>query len=538
MNIEKIILKNYKGFRNFNLGFSKGINILVGNNGEGKSTILEAINLGLSGIIEGRYLKNDLNQYIFNKESVDEYLESLKGNPKPLPSILIELYFKCDTEEELAEFKGNNNSLKEDTRGLSFKIKFDEEYKKEYEELLKRKQEILTLPIEYYSIEWKSFGRDSLTQRSIPLKSVLIDSASAKYKNGSDVYISRILNNNLQSDDRVSLLQAFRQMKEEFKTNGAIGEINNKINDKDTKNRLEISIDLSNRSAIENLMTYLNDIPFHHLGKGQQSIIKTNLALSHNITKEAQLLLIEEPENHLSHTKLNELMKLISDETKDKQVIIVTHSNFVANKLGLEHLILLNKEKVIKLTNLTPDTYKFFKRIPGYDTLRLVLSEKAVLVEGDSDELIFQKAYMKENNGKLPIEDGIDVISCKLSFKRFLEIASPLEKKVCVITDNDGDYNKNILKKYSNYIDKSNIKISGSEENNYNTLEPQLIAVNDIQKISDVVRGVKAKGDLFNSLSKYMQDNKTEVALKIFETKEEIVFPDYIIKVVKWCKDE
>jgi putative ATP-dependent endonuclease of OLD family len=58
--------------------------------------------------------------------------------------------------------------------------------------------------------------------------------------------------------------------------------------------------------------------------------------------------------------------------------------------------------------------------LAGYETLRLILTEKAVLVEGPSDELVFQKLYMQENDRKLPIEDGIDVISVQsLAFKRF-----------------------------------------------------------------------------------------------------------------------
>jgi predicted ATP-dependent endonuclease of OLD family len=32
-------------------------------------------------------------------------------------------------------------------------------------------------------------------------------------------------------------------------------------------------------------------------------------------------------------------------------------------------------------------------KLPGYDTLRLILCNKAILVEGPSDELIVQKAY-------------------------------------------------------------------------------------------------------------------------------------------------
>lgn len=60
-------------------------------------------------------------------------------------------------------------------------------------------------------------------------------------------------------------------------------------------------------------------------------------------------------------------------------------------------------------------------------------------MEGDSDELVVQKAYMHTHNGRLPIQDGIDVISAGTSFLRFLVVADSLHKTVAVVTDNDGD---------------------------------------------------------------------------------------------------
>lgn len=42
-----------------------------------------------------------------------------------------------------------------------------------------------------------------------------------------------------------------------------------------------------------------------------------------------------------------------------------------------------------KITELDPTTVSYFQRLPGYDTLRLVLAKKVVLVEGPSDEIIF-----------------------------------------------------------------------------------------------------------------------------------------------------
>lgn len=45
------------------------------------------------------------------------------------------------------------------------------------------------------------------------------------------------------------------------------------------------------------------------------------------------------------------------------------------------------------MTVLTPDTYSYFKKLPGYDTLRLILAHRVILVEGPSDDLIVQHAY-------------------------------------------------------------------------------------------------------------------------------------------------
>ena len=94
-------------------------------------------------------------------------------------------------------------------------------------------------------------------------------------------------------------------------------------------------------------------------------------------------------------------------------------------------------QKITKITELS--SAGFFKKIAGYDTLRLLLCEKAILVEGASDELVIQKAYMETHEGRLPIQDNIDVISVGTSFLRFLELASVLGIKVAVVTDNDGD---------------------------------------------------------------------------------------------------
>lgn len=90
MNIEKVNIENYKCFKGkFTIEFNPGVNILVGDNEAGKSTILEAINLSLTGIIGGRYLKNELSQYLFNREVVSHYLFELRRGNNPVPPQII-----------------------------------------------------------------------------------------------------------------------------------------------------------------------------------------------------------------------------------------------------------------------------------------------------------------------------------------------------------------------------------------------------------------------------------------------------------------
>lgn len=77
MYIEKVKIKNFKCYRDFEIRLNKGINIVAGDNDAGKSTILEAINLALTGIIHGKNIWYELFQYMFNKICVKGYLLSL-----------------------------------------------------------------------------------------------------------------------------------------------------------------------------------------------------------------------------------------------------------------------------------------------------------------------------------------------------------------------------------------------------------------------------------------------------------------------------
>jgi len=543
MKLKQLKVKNYKVLRNFSLSFTPELNIIVGDNEAGKSTILECINLALTGFVAGRFVKNELSQHLFNNEAVREYLASIKTpSPKELPEILVEIDFD---DGSYPEFEGNWNSEKMAKCGFAFRVAFNESFKAEFEALVKS-GDVDSLPIEYYDVSWCSYSREQITTRAIPMKSALIDSASSRYQNGSDIYISRIIRNLLSTEETISVSQAHRKMKEAFSKEEAIAKINSKIGTsaKVSNKAVKLSVEFPGKHDWEeSLATFLDEVPFQHVGKGEQCLVKANLALSMKEAKEAAILLLEEPENHLSHGNLNRLIRDLRGKGAGKQIIITTHSSFVANKLGLDSLILIHQQTPTRFENLEPSTKRFFEKISGYDTLRLVLAKKAILVEGDSDELIVQKAYF-DKYFKLPIEDGIDVISVGTAFLRFLEIAERIKKPTVVVIDNDGDPEA-VKKKFERYlnnpgfdfvsfsfdstVDADTLEFRGKPFN-YNTLEPKLVKANSFDLIQKIL-GVNCKS--IDDLHLHMRANKTDSALKIFESKEKIAFPQYILDAIK-----
>ena len=54
MHITKVVIKNYRCLNETTVDLNAHLNILVGNNECGKSTFLEAVNLALSGLLNGR----------------------------------------------------------------------------------------------------------------------------------------------------------------------------------------------------------------------------------------------------------------------------------------------------------------------------------------------------------------------------------------------------------------------------------------------------------------------------------------------------
>ncbi|MEV7165732.1 ATP-dependent nuclease [Streptomyces microflavus] len=526
--LAKIVIQNYRTFRNFKLTFDPEMNILVGNNDAGKSTILEAISLALTGRLRGRPLAQDLSPYLFHKDVTAEYITDLQeGRDTKPPEIIIDLFL--DSKTAPAELMGTNNLLKANEPGVRIRVALNPDYEPEYKEFIKNPSQVRLVPTEYYKVDWLAFSGNGITFRSIPATASLIDAANIHLQSGVDYYMKHIIDSYLKADERVKLTRAYRNLRETFAEDDSIVKINEALrgSPSDVSDReLTLNIDVSQKSSWESgIVPHLDDLPFHFVGKGEQSTLKILLALNKKV-EDAHIVLVEEPENHLSFPNLGKLVKKISDKCVGKQVFITTHSSYVLNKLGLENLVLLSPVEGVRLDSLPSDTQNYFRKLSGYDTLRVVLARRSLLVEGPSDELVVQRAY-KDVHGVLPAEDGVDVINVRgLSFKRFLDIASLLEQnRVAVITDNDGKDPAVVRGGFAAYGPYRNISIHVGANAAIKTLEPQLYEANNLTVMNTVLgKSFESPDDLLT----YMKNNKTTCALAIFESAHTINMPEYI----------
>jgi hypothetical protein len=283
-------------------------------------------------------------------------------------------------------------------------------------------------------------------------------------------------------------------------------------------------MDQSARSSWEGAVTpHVDKVPFSMSGQGQQAAIKISLAMSRQSDR-ANFVMVEEPENHLSHTSLSVLMSRMSTLAGDQQQLFVTtHSSFVLNRLGLDALLLVGPSNAPKIPDLSPDTVAYFQKLPGYDTLRMVLASKVVLVEGPSDEIVFERIF-KDIYGVRPMECGIDVLSMRgLSLRRCLELCAALDKKVAALRDNDGKEPIALRASISEWLLDGRRELFIGDVADGNTLEPQLIHFNDDADLRQVLQ-IAPQADLLT----WMSREKTEAALRIAESREVLTPPDYM----------
>lgn len=534
LKISKLKIINYKLFQNVIIEMNDTMNIFVGENDSGKTTILEALSMVLTGKIGGSNIANRVNLDWFNTNVRKGFIEAIKaGNTPALPTIEIEAYFSAPDKDEISTkvYKGTNNSLHEDTEGVKVEILFDTQYSTVYKQLLSDGK-IKDIPIEYYKVNFRSFAIPEYYAQTTAKKVACIDTTKRDYGPVLSRFVSGSINEYLTEEDMTELRHAYRANRHEFTDNQAVKRLNEKLQQSHSFDGKVITLNLRESGIDEwkgDMSISLDGIPLENSGLGTQNMFKSEIFLLQN--SDVDILIIEEPENNLSYANMSVLISKLS-ESKEKQLFISTHSSFVANKLGLQYLHLVANNGIIPFKMLSQDTYDYFLKLPGYNTLRILLANHAILVEGPADELIVQRAYI-DNYGKQPIEAGIDVVTVdSLAFQRYCELSSLIKKPITIVTDNDGNVQK-VKERYKKYGEL--VTLCVESDNSLNTLEPSVLAVNldNFGEFKEIVYyGKDIESRDIESIKNFMLGNKTEWSMRVLTSKKRIKYPTYILEAI------
>ncbi len=390
------------------------------------------------------------------------------------------------------------------------------------------------LPVEYYEVSWHSFADQRLGKRPRELATSYIDSRTIRSTAGVDYHTRQMLSEHLDGRERAAISLAHRRSRQEI-TEETLAPINERIGRDSEKlhhKPIGLQMDQSSRTSWEiGIVPQVEDIPFAMSGQGQQAAIKMSLAMSRTAGA-STFVLIEEPENHLSHTSLNRLISRITSlASDDQQLFVCTHSSYVANRLGLDKLILLHGGKAAKLSSLPAGTVSYFRKLAGYDTLRLALADQVALVEGPSDVIVFERAYL-DAVGSLPMQNGTDVLSMGgLTTRRALEVCRALDRKAVALQDNDGQPPNDIREGLEDVLKKDQRELFVGEPEGGDTLEPQLLSANSADVLRELL-GLKDGTDVLG----WMASNKTETAIRIFDSDDSITMPNFMKEAIAFLR--
>ncbi|WP_414055292.1 ATP-dependent nuclease [Macrococcus equi] len=525
--IKKIKIQNYKIFKDMELDVHGKKNIIVGENGVGKSTLLEAISIVLSGS------KNIIDtiglQSMFNKDIIKEFFCNEK-TIENLPTVNVELYFDLPDYPIYESLYGKNNLLKKDSFGLYMIIKPDLElYSKEIENILSLNEEIF--PFEFYKLQFKTFANtvyDSYSKKH-RFRYEFIDSSKLNSKNGLKKFVSNLFDQHADDYQKNNIRFQFRKQLTDFS--------NQLYENFELKNPDDYFIQTSSSltSQFDNHITAVKEgISIEQEGKGEQLLLGIQSSLSSTLENVA-IVLIEEPENHLSHLNMLKLLSLI--EKSNLQLFISTHSNMIASRLELSNMHILSKQSVTSINDISKQSNKFFKKSPNTNLLDYILSKKAILVEGPAEYILLNKFYDMIHS-TLPQNNDISIISVNgLNFKNYLDIAKKIGIITLVVTDNDKDYNGNILDKYECYKSFDNIKVVSDKINENRTFEVCMYNSNE-----EILKENFESSHMTKGLLEYMLNNKTEFALKLLEKLDNeeinIQIPGYIVEGLQWITEK
>jgi predicted ATP-dependent endonuclease of OLD family len=388
MKLKSFKIQSYRSCINTELKFNEDLTCLIGINGSGKTNILNSILLLRKQLYSGRILKKDETDYIISKVEIELLYENktiyLKGDivfdtdehnsdfiilfnfkwnfkdyinfqnwfSFPIDSMLnYDIYEEKENELLFIDDKNNNGNINYNQKRFILtgnRSRHSVLLPKEIdEETLKKILKIISEVSDFFSKIYY-YSATVFTDPSKCPTSIIIDDKNLSRRNrilvGHDKFIYDLYNLskteskgykkflNIVNKTGIGLIENITFTEAELPSSSYEVKSAGKINMKNN-NRLLVVPSFS----VDGVILSPNQL--------SEGTFKTLALIFYILNDDSQLLLIEEPEVCVHHGLLNNVIELIKTQSKSKQIIISTHSDYILDKLAPENIILVKRDE-------------------------------------------------------------------------------------------------------------------------------------------------------------------------------------------------
>ncbi|MBC2273621.1 AAA family ATPase [Listeria welshimeri] len=365
--------------------FHKGVNVLIGENDSGKSTVIDAIKI---------VLQTQSNEYV--RISEDDFNLNSAGNSAEVIKIECVLSdFSVDEAKNFIEWlQFEKNSAGETVYNLKLTFKAWKEKKRIFTDLRAgmlgdgnkmdgKARELLKCT---YLKPLRDAEREMASRKGSRLSQILYNHKSFQEKENHKLVeiikkANKEINEYFINDDDV-VLQTLKSNVAAFLEKQSGIEPN------------FVTSNLQLKSILESLSLNLSEIK---PGLGVQNLlfIAAELLLLGQYDNEGiKLALIEEIESHLHPQAQLRLIEYIQNEYDDSgiQFILSTHSTTLSSEINIKNALLCKNSKIYSLapenTKLDKGDYLFLQRFLESSKANMFFSHGVIMVEGDAENLL------------------------------------------------------------------------------------------------------------------------------------------------------
>ena len=454
VKLKKLHIKKYKNLIDFTVNFEtgNGLSVLVGNNGSGKSNVLEA----LSGIFANAYSAKSIHKFVYSltyeiksKEVrleqtiyrcqyyVDGKVTSINELIKQelLPTNVIALYSGEDKRwwhnyYEPFYFKftrdinagiGNNLSPKMyyinkyywDIALLSLIYSTAEDDKQFLRDIIGR--DTVDHILLFYTQNIERCCKSELLK--LFLQSVNLFSEHSKGPNGEPIYLYAMTEKEIFDTYGIRVFNNFAAMKNFYMFADAKF-LNNKPEEFNyyEKQLFDYFVQAympKDKKVIKNIELIYNGFSAKELSEGEKKLILIRAVLSF-VADENSLILFDEPDANIHEGRKQQLYNLFTKYCKfDRQMVVATHSPILAQLAKDKELIMLELEDD-KSTILTDEKIEKIKRLSetSWDVIvqgMMLKSNKPLVVFEGKTDVMYVKRALELLKQTMPRYSTIDI---------------------------------------------------------------------------------------------------------------------------------